>query len=267
MARFTTISPSNLMRLIGTPAAPRLLDLSLDEDFAADPFQIPGARRISHTRVADVPPDPAGRLTVLICQKGRKLSYGTAAVLRARGIAAEVLEGGNLGWAAKELPRIPARVLPPQGPGARWVTRHRPKIDRIACAWLIRRFVDPDAVFLFVPAAEVADVAEKFDATPFDVPGVRWSHRDDHCTFDTMVQEFGLSTEPLLAMARIIRGADTDRHDLAPECAGLLALSVGLSRARTDDLEQLSDGMILYDAFYRWARDGQGETHDWQETE
>jgi len=143
------------------------------------------------------------------------------------------------------------------------VTRARPKIDRIACPWLIRRFVDPSAVFLFVPAAEVAAVADRFNATPFDIEEVYWSHRGDLCTFDVMVEEFGLGTDPMLRLATIVRGADTSRPDLASEVPGLLAASLGLSRMFNDDLEQLAAGMTLYDAFYRWCRDATEETHNW----
>jgi hypothetical protein len=143
------------------------------------------------------------------------------------------------------------------------VTRERPKIDRIACPWLIRRFVDPAAVFLFVKASEVAGVASRFDATPFDVADVYWSHRGDLCTFDTMVEELGLASPALLRLATIVRAADTARLDLVPEAAGLLAASLGLSRMYADDLGQLDAGMVLYDAFYRWCRDATEETHNW----
>ena len=144
-----------------------------------------------------------------------------------------------------------------------WVTRHRPKIDRIACPWLIRRFVDPTARFLFVAPAEVSAVAELFCATPFDIDGAFWSHRGETCTFDTLITEFGLATEALNRLALVVRAADTDCHHLAPQAAGLLAISVGLSRQFRDDLQQLDVGMIIYDALYRWARDGHGEGHDW----
>jgi hypothetical protein len=143
------------------------------------------------------------------------------------------------------------------------VTRSRPKIDRIACPWLIRRLVDPQAVFLFVAPSEVQAVAERFEATPFDVENVFWSHRGERCTFDVMIEEFGLASEPLDRLATIVRAADTARLDLAPEAAGLLAASLGLSRMYADDLAQLDAGMLLYDAFYRWCRDATGETHNW----
>ena len=143
------------------------------------------------------------------------------------------------------------------------MTRSRPKIDRIACPWLIRRFVDPTAVFLFVAPAEVLAVAERFNGAPFDVEGVFWSHRGERCTFDTIIDELGLQTPPLEKLATIVRAADTDRLELAPEASGLLAAALGLSRMYSDDLEQLGAGMGLYDAFYRWARDASDETHDW----
>lgn len=265
MPSFLEISGEKLCRLVGTPHAPVLIDVRLDDDFAADPCLIPGSFRRRHDAVVDWGPSLVGRPAVVICQKGLKLSHGTAAYLRTLGIAAEVLEAGFEGWAAARLPLVPADRLPPVDPLGRtaWVTRARPKIDRIACPWLIRRFVDPDAVFLFVPASDVTAVAERFGATPFDVEGVFWSHRGELCTFDVMVQEFGLSTEPLLRLATIVRGADTARPELAPEVAGLLAASLGLSRMFGEDLAQLDAGMVLYDAFYRWCRDATGEMHDW----
>ena len=143
------------------------------------------------------------------------------------------------------------------------MTRQRPKIDRIACPWLIRRFVNARAQFLFVAPSEVLSAADRLGATPFDVEGVFWSHRGERCTFDTMIEEFGLETEPLTRLAEIVRGADTDRHDLAPQAAGLLSISVGLSRMYRDDLEQLEAGMLIYDALYRWSRDAVDEGHDW----
>lgn len=265
MAAPNEITVANLLRLVGTPRTPIVVDISTDPDFAADPFLIPGAFRHPHDRVDTLKARLAGRACVIVCQKGLKLSQGLASWLRADGVAAEYLQGGNLGW--RDQPgtmRVRAAAIPGPVEGTTlWVTRHRPKIDRIACPWLIRRFVDPDARFLYVAPSEVAGVAERYGATPFDIEGVFWSHRGDACTFDTMLDEFGLRTEALDVLAQVVRGADTNRHDLAPEAAGLLALSVGLSRQYRDDHEQLAAGMDLYDALYRWARDGQGEGHDW----
>ncbi|MEN3351831.1 MAG: hypothetical protein V7632_5466 [Bradyrhizobium sp.] len=265
MSSYTSISSDKLSRLIGTAKAPTLVDVRLDEDFAADPRLIPGAVRHSHLDVQDWASRLTGQSVVVVCQKGLKLSEGTAAWLRCGNIAAEVLEGGHLGWREAELPTVPADKIPNRDKRGRtvWVTRSRPKIDRIACPWLIRRFVDPAAVFLFVTSAEVEAVAERFGATPFDIENVFWSHRGELCTFDVMVKEFGLSTPALERLATMVRAADTARLDLSSEAPGLLAASLGLSRMFDDDLEQLSAGMLLYDAFYRWCRDATRETHNW----
>jgi rhodanese-related sulfurtransferase len=264
MSAYNSISTEKLSRLIGTASAPTLIDVRIDEDFAADPRLIPGAVRRSHRDIQDW----AGSLTgqsAVVCQKGQKLSEGTAAWLRHSNIAAEILEGGHLAWKQAELPTVPADKIPKRDGRGRtvWVTRERPKIDRIACPWLILRFVDPAAVVLFVASAEVAAVAERFNATPFDVENVFWSHRGEFCTFDVMVKEFGLSTPALDRLALMVRAADTARLDLSPEAPGLLAASLGLSRMFDDDLEQLDAGLLLYDAFYRWCRDATKETHNW----
>lgn len=259
------ITPAQLARLIGTPDAPVIIDLCIDEDFALDPRVLPTAFRHPFNDIESLVEELRDARVVVYCQKGKKISTGVCAILRHHRIQAEILLGGQFAWRDAGLPlvtlaKIPTRNLRNESV---WVTRHRPKIDRIACPWLIRRFVDPKAQFLFVPPATVIDVAEKFNATPFDVEDVFWTHREPMCTFDTMLEEFDLKTEPLMRLATIVRGADTDNHDLAPECAGLLAASLGLSRMHKNDIEQLDAGMALYDAFYRWARDATGERHDW----
>lgn len=259
MPQFGQITPAQAFRLIGTPDAPMILDVRTDADVAALPQLIPTARRIAHTDIAalDAPPGRA----IVACSKGRKLSEGAAALLRGMGWQAEVAEGGTLAWVAAGLPMLPLSLVP--APGTAWVTRHRPKIDRIACPWVIRRFIDPTARFLFVAPAEVTAVADRFGAIPFDVEGVTFSHRGNRCSFDALLDDFQLHTDPLDRMATVIRAADTDRHDMSPQAAGLLALSVGLSRMFRDDLQQLEAGIALYDALYRWARDGHDEGHDW----
>lgn len=261
----TTISVDKLSRLYGTPGCPALVDVRTDEDFAASPRLVPGSIRRPHGSVADWAGTLPAQQAVVICQRGGKLGEGVAAWLRVEGAAAEVLEGGFEAWSEAGLPEVPMASMPACDAQGRshWVTRARPKIDRIACPWLIRRFVDRQAVFLFVAPQEVGAVAERFDATPFDVENAFWSHRGELCTFDVMVEEFGLATEPLLRLATIVRAADTARLDLVPEAAGLLAASLGLSRMYSDDLAQLEAGMMLYDAFYRWCRDATGETHNW----
>jgi rhodanese-related sulfurtransferase len=265
MPSTTLITTSQLSRLIGLPLAPAIVDVRTDEDYRADPLLLPSSLRRDFRTIAQWAPNYRGESVVVFCQKGQKLSEGTAAWLRHEGISAEVLEGGFEGWKkAREL-LVRTDKIPPRDEKGRtlWVTRSRPKIDRIACPWLIRRFVDPDAIFLFVTASEVTGVAERYNATPFDIEGVFWSHRGETCTFDTMIEEFGLKTQPLLHLAKIVRGADTARPDLVPECAGLLAASLGYSRMYRDDLPQLEAAMALYDAFYRWCRDATSETHNW----
>lgn len=259
------ISCANLARLIGTPKAPVVIDVRTDEDFEADPEIVPTAIRHPFTAITDLASELTGQHVVVYCQKGLKISDGAAAMLASTGIHCEYLEGGQFGWRDAGLPMVPAAKIPPRGDRAHtlWVTRIRPKIDRIACPWLIRRFVDPNAQFIFVAAANVIPVAERFDATPFDVEDVFWSHRGDQCTFDTMIEEFHLATEPLLRLAQIVRGADTDKLELSPQSSGLLAASLGLSRMYSDDYEQLEAGITLYDAFYRWSRDAVDETHQW----
>src|SRR5271169_3199317 len=261
----TSISTDKLARLIATPNTPALIDVRTDDDFADDARLVPGSVRRNSHEVADWSKEFAGRSAVVVGRRGQQLAQGAAAWLRHLGVKAEVLEGGFEGWKAAKLPLVPASKLPPRDSQGRtvWVTRSRPKIDRIACPWLIRRFVDPTAVFLFVSPAEVHAVAERFNGAPFDIEGVFWSHRADRCTFDTMLDELGLLIEPLAKLAAMVRGADTARLDLAPEAPGLVAASLGLSRMYSDDLEQLAAAMTLYDAFYRWARDASDETHDW----
>ncbi|MBU2982236.1 chromate resistance protein [Lentibacter algarum] len=254
------ITANQLMRLIGTPDAPVIVDVTIDEDFNADPFLIPTAFRHKHTELESLLPLLNGRKTIIICQKGKKLSQGTAAWLRAQGIDAENLTGGNFAWRdTANAPRTAQSVLP--ATGTAWVTRQRPKIDRLACPWLITRFVDPRASFLYVAPASVLDVAEKFGALSYDANGAAFSHEDSGCTFDTLLKHFTLSTPALEKMAEVIRAADLGKLADAPEAAGLLALSVGLSKQHSDDNQQLAAALPLYDALYRWARDGSGETH------
>lgn len=265
MPSYASISPDKLARLLGTPKAPVIIDVREQDALAADQRLIPTSLYLPYETAETWARDYAGRTVAVSCQRGKKLAEGAAAWLRHYGANAEVVEGGFEGWRDAGLPLVPVAAMPKRSASGStvWVTRSRPKIDRIACPWLIRRFVDPSAVFLFVAPSEVNAVAGRFGATPFDVEGVFWSHRDDRCTFDVMVEEFGLATEPLTTIAKIVRGADTDRLDLAPEAAGLLAVSLGLSRLYADDLEQLEAGLGIYDALYRWARDATDETHSW----
>lgn len=145
----------------------------------------------------------------------------------------------------------------------KWVTRERPKVDRVACPWLIKRFIDKDPEFIFVPAADVMKFARETGATPFDVEGVELTHNGPRCSFDAFLAKYGLTDSALLEIAAIVRGADTATLDLAPQAAGLLAISLGLSRCFKNDHEQVQHGFVIYDALYAWAREAKEETHTW----
>lgn len=145
----------------------------------------------------------------------------------------------------------------------KWVTRERPKIDRVACPWLIARFIDDKPEFLFVPPADVPRVARESGAIPFDVEGVELSHDGPLCSFDAFLDKYKLQDAALAQLARIVRGADTDKLDAEPQCAGLLAISLGLSRIFKDDHEQLRHGFVIYDALYAWLREARSERHTW----
>ena len=145
----------------------------------------------------------------------------------------------------------------------RWVTRERPKIDRIACPWLVLRFIDPRAEFLYVPADKVIETARSTGAIPYDVPGVELTHVEGGCTFDTVMTKYAVKAEGLDKLATIVRGADTSRLDLAPQCAGLYAISLGLSDLYRDDHEMLRHGLVMYDALYAWCARLGSETHNW----
>ena len=145
----------------------------------------------------------------------------------------------------------------------KWITRERPKIDRIACPWLIQRFIDPQAEFLYVPASQVLAQAAATGATPYDIPGVEMSHVGERCSFDAFIAKYHLDDPALARLATIVRGADTARLDLAPQSAGLYAISLGLSRLMADDHALLRHGLVMYEALYAWCREGQQETHQW----
>ncbi len=259
------ISVSTLSRIVGLPSGPAIVDVRIDDDYQADARLIPGSVRRDFNMASLWASEFRGRSVIVTCQKGLKLSQGVAAWLRHEGIQAETLEGGFEAWRSAGQILVSTDKLPKRDEKGRtvWVTRTRPKVDRVACPWLIRRFVDPNAVFLFVEPSEFPAVAERFSAAPFDIDNVFWSHRGERCTFDTMLDELGLDAKPLRHLADIVRGADTDRLDLTPQSAGLLAVSLDHSRMYRDDLEQLAAAMTVYDGLYRWCRDAVGEVHNW----
>jgi hypothetical protein len=196
---------------------------------------------------------PRARSVVVYCMHGHEVSQAVAKALGEHGIAARYLEGGIEAWKEKEGPLDHK----PVGADTRWVTRERPKIDRIACPWLIARFVDRGAEFLYVPPKQVPEVAQARDAVPYDVPDVHFAHDGELCSFDAFIKHYRLGGDPALErLALMVRGADTGKLDLAPQAPGLAAVSLGLSRIFQDDHEMLKHGMVLYDALYAWCKEG-----------
>jgi hypothetical protein len=187
------------------------------------------------------------------------VSQSVADTLAVAGFSARYLDGGIAAWITLGAPVARKAVH-----GVTWITRERPKIDRIACPWLITRFIDTVPQFVFVPSEMVFDEAERLGAIPYDIPGADLSHRGELCSFDAFLAGYGLDEPALQHLAVIVRGADTSRLDLAPQAPGLLAISLGLSANFPDDHEMLGHGLVLYDALYRWCRSLTDETHGWE---
>jgi rhodanese-related sulfurtransferase len=244
-----SISPHDLYARLGTASAPLLLDVRREEAFGADGRLIIGAIHRAPEDVerwqAEVP-----RSVVAYCVHGHEVSQEVAATLGRAGVQAAYLEGGIAHWKEQGLP-----TRRKDGGGSdKWVTREHPKIDRIACPWLISRFIDPLAEFIYVPANDVPSVAQEIGGTPYDIKGVQFGHVGNRCSFDAIVQSYDIHDPALDRLATIVRGADTSRLDLTPQCEGLLAISYGLSSNFPDDHEMLRHGMVVYDALYTWCR-------------
>jgi rhodanese-related sulfurtransferase len=256
-----SISIPDLARDIAAGRFPVLLDVRREERYAEAATTIRGARRRRPEQLAQwaagLPRDAA---IVVACVHGHEVSQGVAAELLRRGFRARYLVDGIEGWQAAGGP-MQAR---PPAQASRWITRERPKIDRIACPWLVRRFIDADARFLYVPSDQVFARAEEWQATPYDIPGAAYSHDGELCSFDTFVARHGLGGDPALAqLALIVRAADTGKPELAPQAPGLLAISLGLSVMLQDDDVMLEHGMLIYDALYAWCASATAERHGW----
>jgi rhodanese-related sulfurtransferase len=245
------VSPSDLYAGLGTALAPVLVDVRRDDAFDADDRLIIGAFHRSPEEVTrwsnELSP---GRPVVAYCSHGREVSQGVAGALRAAGVHAAYLEGGLSGWTQSNL----ATRKKLSAGEKNWITREHPKIDRIACPWLISRFINPNAEFIYVPAIEVVAAAKEADAVLYDIKGVEFGHVGDHCSFDAIIRIFDIKDPALDDIATIVRGADTSRRDLAPQCEGLYAISFGLSANFPDDHEMLRHGLVIYDALYTWCR-------------
>ncbi len=245
------VSPDDLHARLGTAMAPLLIDVRRREAFDADKLLIIGATRRLPDDVSQWQNAlPAGKPIVAYCAHGHEVSQGVAAKLRSMGMTAAYLEGGIAAWNERKLPTRRKRDASEN----KWVTREHPKIDRIACPWLISRFVNPDAEFIYVPADDVAKVAVEVGGTPYDIKGVEFGHVGDQCSFDAIIRAYQIADPALDHLATIVRGADTSRPNLTPQCEGLLAISYGLSSNFRDDHEMLKHGMVIYDALYTWCR-------------
>jgi len=263
-----SISPTELWHLIGTADAPRLLDVRRRDIYESTPGLLPASEWHDPAEFARWGQTlDRQRPIVVACKAGKELSQFVTAELRGAGYDAAMLEGGTFAWSDARLPMVDRATLTrfaPRRPSV-WVTRRRPKIDRIACPWLIRRFIDAEAKILFVDPAYVEAAASEVGGIPFDIANVEISHEGERCSFDTLLKLFGLESEPSLAqLALIVRGADTARPDLAPEAAGLHAISLGLSAiAGDDDHGLLRQGFMVYDALFAWIRFAAEERHNW----
>ncbi len=265
---------------MGRADAPLLLDVRRKGKFLESPHLIAAAQRCAPEDVVAFAASQPPREVVVYCVYGHNVSADAVTALRAAGWNARALAGGIEGgedgvdtpqdiaqWRAQRSPTLVKR--PDWGvtgeQASRWITRERPKIDRIACPWLVRRFIDTRAEFFYVPTPQVLDEAKRLGAVAYDIPGAPISHEGELCSFDTLLKAFGLNDPALDVLARIVRGADTDRLELAPQSAGLLAFSLGLSRLHADDDHaMLEAAMPLYDALYAWCRQAQGEPHSWK---
>jgi rhodanese-related sulfurtransferase len=245
------VSPHDLYARLGTAASPVVLDVRCSEAFGADNAVIAGA---IHRPPESVPlwlgDLPSGRPIVVYCAQGHEVSQDVAAALRTAGVPAAYLEDGIAGWKERRLPTRRKSEVPVE----RWVTREHPKIDRIACPWLVLRFINPEAEFIYVPPSDVLKVAAERGAIPYDIKDVEFGHAGERCSFDAIIGHFGVADPALDRLATIVRGADTSRPDLAPQCEGLLAISYGLSANFPDDHDMLKHGLVIYDALYTWCR-------------
>jgi rhodanese-related sulfurtransferase len=250
-SRFS-ISTWDLYARLGTARTPIVIDVRRKDAFDADRTLLAGAiRRLPDDVESWGASLPKGRPVVVYCVHGHEVSQSAAGALRARGIDATYLAGGIAGWNEQRLPKRNNYAM-----SGKWITREQPKIDRIACPWLVRRFIDPQAEFLYVPANRVLDDAKATGAIAYDIPGAEpFSHEGERCSFDAFIKIFGIADAALDRLAVIVRGADTGRRELAPQSAGLLAISLGLSANYSrDDHAMLEQGMTIYDALYAWSR-------------
>lgn len=272
-----TITATALRATLGRASHPFVIDVRRIEAFNKATHLIAGATWRNPFDVLSWSKYlPRHQPIVVYCVHGFEISTNVATALAEDGLNTGVLTGGIEAWKAINAP-LTAKMAVPPNPLAKattplipsainapsvWVTRARPKIDRIACPWLIRRFIDPLAQFVYVPADDVRAYAARTGAIAYDVPNVTFTHRGEQCSFDALLQDFDLRDASLNALANIVRGADTNQLALTPQSPGLLAVSLGLSKLYEDDHTMLNFGMIVYDAYYAWLQSAQGELHN-----
>ena len=248
----------DLQQRLGAFPPPTLVDVRRAPAFDKDPQVIKGAVKRAPEAIAEWARDlEPWRPVVVYCVHGHEVSQNAATFLQAAGFDARYLEGGIAGW--REHGGATAACVAP----TRWVTRERPKIDRIACPWLIRRFLDPAAEFFYVPNQDVRAFAAANGATAYDIPDVAYSHLGPECSFDSFIRIHALAHPALDTLATIVRGADTSALHLAAQAPGLLSVSLGLSAMFADDHAMLKWGMLVYDSLYAWCRGAQDEAHGW----
>jgi rhodanese-related sulfurtransferase len=256
----SSINVAKLSASLDGASAPLVIDVRREEAFLKDTKTIAGALRRDPQRVSAWARElPSAGKVVVFCVHGHEVSQNVAKALNEQGRETAYLDGGIAEWLAAG----GSTDAKPAAASTRWVTRERPKIDRIACPWLIARFVDKDAEFLYVPTKEVRDVAKARDAIAYDMPDVHFSHEGEACSFDAFLKHYRLNDPALQQLALIVRGADTAKLELAPQSSGLAAISLGLSRNFPDDHEMLKHGMVMYDALYAWCKEGRDELHTW----
>ena len=260
------LSPFDFSRRLGRPDAPLVLDVRRAPRFAESPRLLPTAQYCAPGDIAAFAARHPPQEVLVYCVHGHEVSQTAAATLRAAGWNAHYLHGGIEGGVST-ITKRPDLGVDGTAP-SRWITRERPKIDRIACPWLVRRFIDTRAVFFYAPAADVLVEATRLKAVAYDTPGAPISHDGPLCSFDTLLRAFDLRLPALDLLATIVRGADTDQLDLAAQSAGLLAVSLGMSRLHArDDHAMLAAMLPVYDALYAWCGDrvaATDERHTWK---
>ncbi len=258
------ISCESVYSNLGLPDAAVVIDARREADLSASARLIPGASRGDPDHVAQwVRALPRTRGICVYCSNGIDVSPFVAETLRSLGYPASILEGGLQRWLDSNYVTVKIRDELNVPGGSRWITRERPKIDRLACPWLIRRFIDPDASFFYAPAHRVRIDAAALGAEPYDIADVVFSHRGPRCSFDTFLDEFELRDPVLNAVADIVRAADTGELAQSPQAPGLLAITLGLSANIADDIVLLEQAMTIYDALYAWCKTARNETHSW----